>query len=95
MLRVWFSLAVTLALALSAKAAEPQVVKLWPGKAPGETKDIGAEKYLEPKNPNDVKRVTNVSEPTITIYSPPKDEANGTAVIVAPGGAYSTLAIDH
>ncbi len=88
-------LAIALAFALSAKAAEPTVVKLWPGKAPGETKDIGAEKYLDKKNPNDVKRLTNVSEPTIAIYSPPKDKANGTAVIVAPGGAYSILAIEH
>ena len=88
-------LAIALAFALSAKAAEPTVVKLWPGKAPGETKDIGAEKYLDKKNPNDVKRLANVSEPTIAIYSPPKEKANGTAVIVAPGGAYSILAIEH
>jgi acetyl esterase/lipase len=95
MLRICLALPLALALAMSAPAAEPTVVKLWPGKAPGETKDIGAEKYLEAKNPNDVKRLTNVSEPTITIYSPPKDKANGTAVVVAPGGGYSILAIEH
>jgi acetyl esterase/lipase len=36
-----------------------------------------------------------VSEPTITVYSPAKDKANGTAVVVAPGGGYSILAIEH
>jgi acetyl esterase/lipase len=93
MSRICLALPFAFALALSARGADP--VKLWPGKAPGETKDIGAEKYLEAKTPNDVKRLTNVSEPTVTIYSPPKDKANGTAVVVAPGGGYSILAIEH
>jgi acetyl esterase/lipase len=86
----------TLTLALPAGAAEPPVVKLWPGKAPGETKDLGPEVYQEPKKGQiEVKRLTNVSDPTITIYAPAKDKANGTAVIVAPGGGYSILAIEH
>jgi acetyl esterase/lipase len=42
-----------------------------------------------------VKRVSDVSEPTITIYSPAKEKNTGTAVIVAPGGGYSILAIEH
>lgn len=95
MSRTAVPLALTLALLLSANAAEPKVIKLWPDKAPGETKDIGPEKYHEPKSPNDVKRLTNVSEPTISIYAPAKDKANGCVVIVAPGGGYSILAIEH
>lgn len=94
MTRYVLLLTFTFTFALSARAAEP--IKLWPGKAPGETKDIGAEKYLDAKKGQlDVKRLANVSEPTITIYSPPKDKANGTAVIVAPGGGYNILAIEH
>lgn len=92
------ALALTLpaVLALSARAAEPAAHKLWPGKAPGETKDIGAEKLTEPKKGQiDVKRLGNVSEPTLTVYAPPKEKANGTAVVVAPGGGYSILAIEH
>ncbi|MBA4062940.1 MAG: xylanase [Isosphaera sp.] len=96
MSRVCLSLALALALTLPSKAAEPTVVKLWPGKAPGETKDLGPEVYPEPKKGQaDVKRLTNVSDPTITIYSPAKEKANGTAVVVAPGGGYSILAIEH
>ena len=88
------SLPITLALALSAPAAEP--IKLWPGKAPGETKDIGPEKFNEPKKGQiEVKRLAFVSEPTITIYSSPKDKNTGTAVVVAPGGGYNILAIEH
>ncbi len=96
MSRVWYSLVFLLVLALSARGADPTPVKLWPGKAPGETKDIGAEKYLEAKKGQlEVKRLANVSEPAITIYAPPKDKANGTAVIVVPGGGYNILAIEH
>lgn len=94
MSRICFVLAFTLAFALSAQGAD--AIKLWPGKAPGEAKDIGEEKYLEAKKGQlDVKRLTNVSAPSITIYSPPKDKNAGVAVVVAPGGAYSILAIEH
>jgi acetyl esterase/lipase len=90
------ALALTLALALPAAAAEPVVVKLWPGKAPGETKDLGPEQYLEAKpGQSSVKRLTNVSDPTISIYPAPKEKATGCAVVVAPGGGYSILAIEH
>ena len=71
------------------------IVKLWPGKAPDEAKDVGPERYLEAKKgQSEVKRLTDVSEPTISVYAP-KDKANGAAVLVAPGGGYSILAIEH
>jgi len=96
MIRIGLLLTLTLGFTLSAGAAEPKVVKLWPGKAPGETKEFGPERYLEAKKGQiEVKRLTDVSEPTIAIYAPPADKANGTAIIVAPGGGYSILAIEH
>ena len=86
----------SLCLTLSARGADPVVVKLLPGQAPGETKDIGPEKYQENKpGQADVKRLTNVSEPTLAVYPAPKDQATGAAVLVAPGGGYSILAIEH
>ena len=38
--------------------------------------------------------VYNVTQPTITAYLPHPQNANGTAVIVAPGGAFHTLSIN-
>ncbi len=35
-----------------------------------------------------------VTIPTLTLYFPAKGQANGTAVIVCPGGGYSNLSID-
>jgi acetyl esterase/lipase len=88
--------AILMALPFALPAAEPEAAKkLWPGKPPGETKDIGPEKLTPPKDANDVARLTNVSEPTITVYKAPADKANGAAIIVSPGGAYSILAIEH
>jgi acetyl esterase/lipase len=80
-------------------APAPTVINLWPGTAPGEKGDIGEEKDMS--KPTDGKpggksiiRLGNVSQPTITIYSPEADKANGTAVVVCPGGGYSILAWD-
>ncbi len=92
----FLSLVATLALSLSARAADPVVLKLWPGKAPGEVKDLGPEVSTEPKpGQSAVKRLTNVSDPTISVYLPEKEKANGCAVLVVPGGGFSILAIEH
>jgi acetyl esterase/lipase len=37
----------------------------------------------------------NPTEPTMDLYLPPADKANGTAVMVLPGGGYSNLAMGH
>lgn len=54
---------------------------------------MDAEKEIPPKNDTDVKRITNVTDPTITVYKPEKP--NGTSVLVCPGGGYGILAIEH
>jgi acetyl esterase/lipase len=83
-----------LAITAPANAFEPVVVRLWPHGAPeSEGFKIEPEKEVQKKSENDVRRLTNVSDPTITIYRPEKQ--NGTTVIVAPGGGYSILAIEH
>src|SRR5688572_17023773 len=89
--------AVSLAcLASAAAAADQPVIDVWPGDAPGETGKIDPEKFQDPK-PGEAKKVArlmNVSKPTLTLYAPAKDKANGTAVIICPGGGYNILAWD-
>jgi acetyl esterase/lipase len=75
-------------------AEEPPVWKLWPGDVPGETKEIGEETAVASGSPKPITRVSNVSQPTITLYRPAADKANGCAVIVCPGGGYHILAYD-
>jgi acetyl esterase/lipase len=37
--------------------------------------------------------VYNITEPTLTVYEPAKGKANGTSIIIAPGGAFQILSI--
>lgn len=39
--------------------------------------------------------VANVSKPTMTVYLPDSSVANGTALIIAPGGGFHLLTIDN
>jgi len=73
-------------------AKEHEKVFLWPGDAPGEVKGEVAVERIEFKG---VKRVSNVTKPTISYFLADNEIANGTTVMVFPGGAYNILAIEH
>ena len=93
MLRVLTYIAVLFAAVGSAKAVEPRVVMLWPDKTPG---DVGIDRpertwmYDSAILKESTKLVTDVSQPSITIYSPERNNT-GTAVIICPGGGYHNL----
>lgn len=86
----------TLLLALTLgnlSAAEPIIIRLWPN-GPEEPAGFKGNAYEEKASDKDgLNRAGNVGDPTITVYR--ADEPNGTAVIVAPGGGYNGLAIQH
>jgi acetyl esterase/lipase len=69
-----------------------EVEALWPGLPPGDISGEVGEEKVETKG---VKRVSNVSEPTITYYLSDSAKATGATVLVCPGGAYNILAIEH
>lgn len=68
-------------------------VDVWPeGKMPGRgAKEPEADR--PPKGDN-VRRITNVSRPTLTVFPAPKTAAPAPAVIVCPGGGYSYVVYD-
>src|SRR4029077_19335589 len=80
---------------VAAAAEKPQTIDLWPDKPPGDKGDVGEEKGLE-KKPGEkaVKRITNVSHPTLAVFRPAKDKDTGAAVVICPGGGYNILAWD-
>ena len=84
-------LAAILISAAATRAAEPLVVNLWPGKAPGETSDVGEGKPTA----NGGGRVSDIVKPTLVVYRPEKTKDTGTTLIIAPGGAYQFLALEH
>jgi acetyl esterase/lipase len=74
--------------------AAAQPVRLYPSTAPGEKGDIPPEKGDTTASKNSVKRISNVSVPTITIL-PASKSSSGAAMLVCPGGAYNILAYEH
>lgn len=76
--------------------AQDGQILLFPNGAPGESVKLVEKADREGGHTGGapVLRVSGVSEPTITIYSPSEELANGSAVIVCPGGGYSILAYD-
>jgi acetyl esterase/lipase len=89
-----------LLLAVLAPAAEPHVIKLWPGEPPGPAAKVnGPEADLT--KPEDkliagrrIIKLGNVSLPEMHVFFPPPDKANGAAVVVCPGGGFHILAWD-
>jgi acetyl esterase/lipase len=72
-------------LAATLSAAETsQVIPLWPGGAPGfETR------RNEPEQGEG--SIHNIHNPTLTVFLPPKEKANGTAALIFPGGGFRTV----
>ena len=80
-------------------AGEPIVLNLWPGKPPGESKELPPEADLT--KPEDrliagrrIIKLGNVSTPQIAVYRPSKEKDTGTAVLICPGGGHNILAYD-
>ena len=44
---------------------------------------------------NNILLIRNVRKPTLTVFLPPKEKANGTAVVICPGGGYWVVAAGH
>lgn len=74
-------------------AAEPVTLRLWPDGVPDRTGIATESEHIVPPRDGAQWRLMNVSDPRITVYRP--DQPNGAALIVAPGGGYQFLAIEH
>jgi acetyl esterase/lipase len=77
-------------------SAQEKTYKLFPGSAPGEDTPY-TEESDESGNRvagETVLRITHVGSPSIVVYEAPEELAEGSAVIVCPGGGYSRLAYD-
>ena len=69
----------------------PVEEKLWPTKITN-YQEAAIEKVLPDRGDN-VRRITNIKEPSLTVYRANKNEATP-AILVFPGGGYSILAIN-
>src|SRR5262249_20134842 len=86
-------LALSLSPAAILSANQPKEIPLWPNGAPGSEGKSGPEAVRVTESGERV--VSNVHQPSITPYLPPKEKATGAAVIIAPGGGHRELWTDH
>jgi acetyl esterase/lipase len=80
-------------LFLTATVNAQKVIRLYPGAAPGSEKWAHQEKEYFSQVWN-TQVVTNVTQPTLTVYLPDQSVASGTSVIVCPGGGFHALSIN-
>ena len=80
-------------LLLSNIAFAQKVIQLYEGKPKGSENWTWSEQ-TSTQNMFNSETVYNVSQPTITAFLPPYYLATGTAVVIAPGGAFHTLSIN-
>jgi acetyl esterase/lipase len=92
-------LAVLMAATSQSFAEDPVVLNLWPGKPPGETRDLPPE--ADQTKPEDrliagrrIIKLGNVSTPQLAIYRPARSIDTGAAVVICPGGGHHILAYD-
>ena len=88
------TLFLTLALLPAAGFAdEPAEILLWPKGAPGSEGKTDTE--VVEKSASGERKVWSIHQPSLTPFLPPKGQATGAAVIIAPGGAHRFLCVDH
>lgn len=72
-------------LAVTLPAAEHPVIPLWPEGIPD------AQPHTRPDVVDDTGRISEVHEPTLTVWAADPAKANGTAIVICPGGGYARL----
>lgn len=81
-----YLLSIIMLLSLATWAQEKkQILYLWEGGAPG-----FESRRNEPEQAKDW-WVKNIHNPSLTVYLPPKEKANGSSVIICPGGGHREL----
>jgi acetyl esterase/lipase len=78
---------------VAVQASEGEMIKLFAKGAPGSMGPMAAETTADQPPFGHVTR--NVSQPTLTVFTPDPKIATGTAVIVAPGGGFHLLSIEN
>jgi len=99
-LRLTLLTGILLVAARGALSAEPaHILDVWPGKPPGEERNVGPETDLT--KPEDrliagrrIIKLGNVTTPQIHVFLPQKEKRTGTAMVVCPGGGFHILAWD-
>ena len=88
--KVIFVLLINLSFTFSAQAQQ-ETITLWENGIPGSKSSDAYKEQVDYKN-DKINSLSKVTTPEMTVFTPQK--ANGTAVVICPGGGYLHLAID-
>jgi acetyl esterase/lipase len=80
-------------IVLGTSVGQAQSLNIWPGRAPGSEHWTQQETRVDNTPLGTV--IFNVVTPTVTAFLPEPGKATGTAVVIAPGGAFVALPIDQ
>lgn len=79
---------------VAAAARRGEEIRLWPGGAPGSERVTAPEVFESSGDSKLPRRFMVVHYPSIYVFLPPKEKANGVGMIIAPGGGHSQLVIE-
>ena len=88
--KIFLFISIFLSTNIAIWAQKDETIKLWTKTIPG---SIYNSSYKEEISKG--YHISKVTEPTLTVFKPTKEKANGTSVIICPGGGYGVLAFDH
>ncbi len=71
-----------------------EVIHLYDDSIPN-SRPVENEEVSEIRPGSHILIISKVTQPTLTVFLPPREKANGTAVVICPGGGYSIVAASH
>lgn len=74
-------------------AQDSSIIHLWPGDVPGALASKHPPRVTS-NSKGGIIRLTDVTDPSITVFTPAPGRRNGGGVIICPGGGYQILGID-
>ncbi len=89
---------VALGFSQTALAQDHPEVEIWPDGLPAGAVVFDADKaneLIEATKVHPRGHILFVDTPTVTVYRAPEESANGSAVVICPGGGYNVLAWQH
>ena len=80
-------------LSYSLSGFSQEEIKLWARRPPGSIENRSIQEKAK-READGVYRISDVTDPSITVFHPAPEKNNNTAVIICPGGGYKILAFE-
>ena len=91
-MRKIFLIVISIIFSFSALNAQTKIIRLWPDGVANSKKDPSyQQRYFTSKK----LREADIKNPTLDYYPAPAEKANGTVIIICPGGGYTHLSVVH